>query len=341
MTEPAYTIQPVTVFNAAEVATVFRSVYGDAFPVQYVYHADQVMAEISAGRLAASLAFDCQGNAVGYVSSFKCAPNPYLWEGGNLIIVPGRGSDGLGWALMQHYLQPGELPGLMSDGIIGEAVCHHYFTQMGAVKLGFQECGLALDQLDGASFAEHRPDTERVACVVQCYELTDPAGVRYLPEQYFDFLQEICGRLRPRTLLPGCSSLPLDGETISTDQLFEEAGTWRFSVSSVGQDWEQFLDQVIATSRERKIVCLQLVISTALPCISAAVEQLRQRGFFIGGVYPRWFGDDGVMLQQLFGSEPEYDGIRLYTGVARKMLRAIRTDRDLRRKQCVGSKAAL
>lgn len=322
----AYTITAVNVTNAASVATVFRSVYGDAFPVQYVYHADQVMDEINAGRLAASLAFDNQGAVIGYVSFFKCAPNPKLWEGGNLVIVPGCGKDELGWGLMQHYLQPGNLPGLQSDGIIGEAVCHHYFTQVGAVKLGFAECGLALDLLDGSSFSEHRPDTQRVACVVQFYELSDPQGPCYLPEQYLDFLQDICGRLRPRTLLPGSLPLPRHEETVATEHWFEEAGTWRFSVTAIGEDWGRFLDQALATSRERKVVCLQIILSTALPCISEAVGQLQQRGFGIGGLYPRWFGADGVMLQQLFGNEPEYDGIKLYTDVARKMLRYIRSD---------------
>ena len=322
----AYTITAVNVANAASVATVFRSIYGDAFPVQYVYHADQVMEEIDAGRLAASLAFNGNGEAIGYVSFYKCAPNPNLWEGGNLVVVPGGGSDALGWDLMQHYLLPGKLPGPQPDGIIGEAVCHHYFTQVGAVKLGFEECGLELDLLDGASFSEHRPDTERVACVVQFYELSDPSDVCYLPEQYLDFLQDLYGRLRPRTLLPGSLPLPLSGETVSTDHWFEEAGTWRFSVSAIGNDWEQFLDRMLATCQERKIVCLQLVISTAMPCISEAVGQLRQRGFFIGGLFPRWFGNDGVMLQQLFGKEPDYDGIKLYTDVARKMLKSIRSD---------------
>ncbi|WP_277057887.1 hypothetical protein [Trichlorobacter lovleyi] len=328
MPETGYTIQPVDASNAAEVATVFRSVYGDGFPVPYVYHAALVMEEIRAGRLAASLAFDSKGNAIGYVSFFKCAPNPNLWEGGNLVVVPGGGKDELGWGLMQHYLQPGNLPGLQSDGIIGEAVCHHYFTQVGAVKLGFQECGLALDLLDGASFSEHRPETERVACVVQLYELSDPQGPCYLPEQYRAFLHGIYERLRPRILLPGTSPLPRHGETVATDHWFEEAGTWRFSVSAIGEDWGMFLDRILVKSRERKAVCLQLIVSTALPCISEAVAQLRQRGFFIGGLYPRWFGNDAVMLQQLFGKEPDYEGIKLYTGVARKMLHDIRSDRE-------------
>lgn len=321
-------ITAVTAANAASVAIVFRSVYGDSFPAPYVYHADQVLAEIEAGRLAASLAFDRDNRAIGYVSFFKCAPNPNLWEGGNLVVVPGCGADNLAWDLMQHYLYPGSLPGQLPDGIFGEAVCHHYFTQVGAAKTGFLECGLALDQLDAASFHEHRPETERVACVVLFYELSDPSGVCYLPEQYFEILQEICGHLRRRELAPGLSPLPSDGATVSVDHWFEAAATWRVSVSAIGADWQRFLDDLLEKAQKRDVACLQVVVATSQPCIGMAVGQLRQRGFFLGGLYPRWFGDDGVMMQRLLGKEPDYEGIKLYSDKSRKMLQFIRSDRE-------------
>ena len=41
-------------------------------------------------------------------------------------------------------------------------------------------------------------------------------------------------------------------------------------------------------------------------------QPLSQRGFFMGGIFPRWFGADGIMMQQVLGKEPEYGGIKLY-----------------------------
>jgi hypothetical protein len=155
MPERQYTITPVSQANAARVATVFRAIYGYDFPVKYVYHAGQVMREINEGRLAAALAFDETGTPAGYISMFKCAPNPKLWEGGNVLVVPGHGSGNLASMLMRYYLQPQNVPDRFSDGVFGEAVCHHYFTQLTCSKSGFTDCALALDQVDSSGFREH------------------------------------------------------------------------------------------------------------------------------------------------------------------------------------------
>ena len=288
--ERRYTITAVSESNAAEVANVFRAIYGDDFPVKYVYHADQLMGELNEGRLAASLAFDEKGTPAGYVSAFKCAPNPQLWEGGNLLVIPAHGDGELAWMLMQHYLRPASLPGSQGDGIFGEAVCHHYFTQYNCAKAGFVDCALALDQLDAASFREHRPDSDRVACLLQFFEHAEPLEPVYLPDRYATLLQRLFAQLRPRTFLPGTAPLPDAGETVRKDSFYETAATWRVSVSSVGAGWASTLDELLIEAAGRNVISLQVVLSASLPYTGAAVELMRQRGFFLAGSFPAGSG---------------------------------------------------
>jgi len=323
---PGCSIFTVTADTSADVAKVFRAVYGESFPVRYVYHPDQFMAEIRGERLCAALAVDQDGEAIGYASIYRNAPNPLIWEGGNLVLIPGRGDDRLAWSLMAYFKAPGRLPGPLPDGFYSESVCHHYFTQVGCAKLGFIDCAIELDQLAGASFAEHRPDSERVACVLQFCEQTDPPGPAFLPERYEHLLRELAGPLRPRSFLVSGSHLPEEGTTTSSDSHYAFARTWKVSVSDVGGDWESWLDTLLVQARERQVVSLQVILSTGLSCIGAAVEAMRKRGFFLGGLFPRWFGGDGIMLQQVLGKEPDYDGIKLYTPRARTLLGMIRDD---------------
>lgn len=328
MSDPPFTIRPVDASNAEAVPSVFRSLYGDSFPMEYVYHGDRILAEIEAGRLHSALARGADGMPVGYIALYTNTPNPRLWEAGNLLVVPGRGSGDLAWSLMQHYLRPENRPATGSDGIFGEAVCHHYFTQLGCAKSGLVDCALMLDQMNGSAFKEHAPETERVACLLQFIEQSDPTGIGYLPQQYFELLQGLLKPLRPRTLLPGTAPLPGAGEVQRQDKWFEGAGMWRVAVSAIGADWELFLDDLLARARQRQVTSLQVVLSAGLPCISAAVERMRQRGFFLGGVLPRWFGADGVMMQQVLGKEPDFEGIKLYGAVAKSLLTFIRNDRE-------------
>jgi hypothetical protein len=307
---------------------VIRSVYGDSFPVSYVYDRDQILAEISSTRLFAVVAYDQDKNPVGYASLFRTAPNPRLWEGGNLVVVTALSGSGLAWDLMEYLMRSGILPGDPPDGFFGESVCHHYFTQVGSSKFGFHDCAILLDQVAGDSFREHRPDTERVACVLQYLEQKDFGDPVFLPYPYKDRLMQLAGPLRPRQFRESSLPIPAHAKTVWEDQYFESSGTWKISVSDAGSDWEVFLDERISEARARQVVSLQVILSAGMPCISAAVAQMRTRGFFLAGLFPRWFGTDGIILQQVFGKEPDYKGIKLYTPTARALLEFIRSDRE-------------
>ncbi len=62
------------------VPCIFRSVYGNGFPMDYVYHGNRVMEESTAGRLRAYLMLDAEKTPIGYATAFPNAPNPRLWE---------------------------------------------------------------------------------------------------------------------------------------------------------------------------------------------------------------------------------------------------------------------
>ena len=54
-------------------------------------------------------------------------------------------------------------------------------------------------------------------------------------------------------------------------------------------------------------------------------EYLRGRGYFFGGVLPRWFGADGFLMQKVT-VRPNWEGIRLYSEKAQKICDFIRED---------------
>ena len=328
MSDNSFTIKTVDESCAGLVPALFQAIYGNDFPVQYVYHADQILAEIQAGRLASALALDKDNQGIGYVAIYKNTPNPKLWEGGNLLVLPDYGDVDPAWALVTHYLQPENIPTSGSDGMFTESVCHHYFTQLGCVKSGFTDCALMQDQMNADSFKEHAPDTSRVACLMQFFEQSDPQMPCYLPERYFDFLQGLMCSLRHRRLLTGSEPLPMEGVTEYSDSWFSDSGMWRLSVSHIGSDWSLFLENLLQQAAQRNVTSLQVVISAALPCCGAAVEAMRRHGFFLGGIFPRWFDADGILMQLVVGKQPDWDGIKVYSKTARELLEFIRNDQQ-------------
>lgn len=317
--------------NAHHVGAVFRSVYGENFPVKNVYQPEMLCKEIGAGRLTAALAFAQGGRAAGYISAFKSAPNFRLWEAGNLVVDPEFASTDVTTPLSEYYLSSSMNLTAGSDGLFSEAVCCHYFTQVGAIKSGLFDCALELDQLSGDSFKDgksNKAETTRVSCVLNFKEFTDPTETEYLPARYAEMLRTLAAPLRPRTFLTGGTAPPSAGMTVREDSYFDFAQTWKIAIRKIGADWAAVIAEILAEAHRRRVISLQITLDTACPPIDAAVELLRDQGFFFGGLMPRWFGTDGVLLQKLFGDEPEFEKIKLYSPTARKLLKFIRAERE-------------
>lgn len=326
MSENSFRIVPVDATNAHFVGTVFHSIYGEDFPVKYVYQPELVLREIAGQRLAACLAFTETEQPAGYISLFPNAPNPHLWEGGNLIVNPAYKHTDLALELFQHYFKPSSA--LQGDGIYSEAVCHHYFSQVNCIKAGMSDCAIVLDQLASDIFKDGRTESDRIACVWNFWELTaSSAGAEYLPPQYADILQKLAQPLQPRAFAIASAPLPRQGNTVQTDTYHASVQTWKISIEEIGSDWQSVLEQIDHTAAQRQVISLQLIINTACPHIGAAVQAMQQQGFFFGGLVPRWFGTDGVLMQKVYGKEPDFAGIKLYTQTAKELLAYIRTDR--------------
>ncbi|MCX5817983.1 MAG: hypothetical protein NTX75_17350 [Proteobacteria bacterium] len=331
MPDELFRIVAVDVANAHHVGTVFRSLYGEDFPVKDVYQPEVLWKEIQAGRLVSALAFDVKGQAVGYISMFKTAPNPRLWEAGNMLVDPGYAHTNISSHLIRCYFDPAMCRMTDIDGIFNETVCCHFFTQVSAAKIGMTDCALELDQLDGDSFKDgksNKTGTARVSCVLYFWELTDLLEAEYVPVRYDTILKRIAGSLRPRILFPSTDALPTDGSTSLEEKYYASAKTWKVVVPMVGGNWAAAVEDILSKAKQRRVISLQVTLNMACPHIGAAVDLLREKGFFFGGMAPRWFGTDGLLMQKLFGSETEYEKTKLYTPFSKELLAFIRSDRE-------------
>jgi hypothetical protein len=59
--------------------------------------------------------------------------------------------------------------------------------------------------------------------------------------------------------------------------------------------------------------------------VGQAVDVLRKRGYFLGGILPRWFDVDGMLMQKITG-RPNWEGIQLFSDRAKKILELIKKD---------------
>lgn len=331
MNRSGFRILDVDATNAQHVGTMFRAIYGEDFPARIVYEPEQLWREIQQERLFAALAFSEEGEPIAYLSFFKSAPNPRLWEAGNMMVVPAYAQTDVGMELASYGLEQFKGKLRESDGLFGEAVCSHYFTQVNGIKSGMVDCALELNQLDGSSFKDgknNKAGLDRISCLLHFRELSQPTAEEYLPERYADPLQKLAAPLQSRSFRDSTAVLPLTGFSDRVEQYYEAAKTWKIAVRSVAGDWREFVEKTIAEAEIRQVVSLQVAVNTACPAVGAAVEVLREQGFFFCGLAPRWFGTDGVLMQKLWGDEPDYEETKLYSQTAKELMAFIRQDRE-------------
>jgi hypothetical protein len=323
--------------NVRHVATVFRSVYGEDFHARDVYDPALLWKKIQAGQIVSALAFSADGQPAGYISLFKNAPNPRLWETGNIVIVPGKPDTDLSLRLFRYYEELISSRAADMDGFFTEAVCSHYFTQKSGAESGMVDCGLELDQLDGSSFKDgksNKAGSARVSCVLSFKEKIDQTGPVYVPVRYEGILRKITGSLRPRDLFLSTAGMPVQGTSTREERYYPASRTWKLSFRDIGSDWITVVEDIVRQARQREVISLQITINIALPYVGEAVEVLRENGFFFGGMVPLWFGTDGLLMQQLFGTEPHYEEVKLYTPMAKGLLAYIKIDRQTVRENC-------
>lgn len=317
--------------NAHHVGDVFRSVYGEEFPAKIVYQPEDLYKEIRDGKIMSGLAFNEDEQPAGYVSMYKAAPNPGIWEAGSIVVNPEYKHTSVSQELVYYCRNLISNVATDTDGIFMEAVCSHYYTQVNCAKTGMFDCGIELDQLDGKSFKDgksNRAGTARVSCLFSFMETSDPVSPAYLPAVYDEIVRQVAVPLRRRRFIPSTAEIPDSVKTRIDDKYYPQAATCKIAVHEIGNDWAQAVESMVRDACERGTISLQITLNMAEPHIEKAVDILRKHGFFFGGLIPRWFESDGLLMQRLFNDEPQYEKIKLYTSTAKDLLRFIGNDRE-------------
>ncbi|HEX9078945.1 MAG TPA: aromatic amino acid ammonia-lyase, partial [Desulfuromonadaceae bacterium] len=75
----------------------------------------------------------------------------------------------------------------------------------------------------------------------------------------------------------------------------------------------------------RRCEVLQVFVNLGEAWNGAVIELLRKSGYFLGGLLPRWFDSDGLLMQKVL-EMPPLDSIMLYSERAHRILRFIRRE---------------
>jgi hypothetical protein len=307
--------------DAEGVARLYYAVYGDTFPIDYVYDPAELI-RLNAGLdLHQVVGRTQKGDVVGLYALFRNPPGRHIMEGGSWIVHPAYRGTSLAMRMARRvHSQPPER--LELDVISGQCVCNHVITQ---------KLGVSLKSLVGALELEAMPPKPdelgggsegRVSLLDEFEMIHDRPHTIYLPRQYADTLRSIyasrgLNREFAEDGLPGQS-------TVSSLQDLGEAGLAKITVDELGRDFAGHLAGVESEYPGRHVY--QTVLPLGQPGCSMAVEAARAAGYFLGGLLIQWYDQDGLLLQKL-AAEPDLSRIQLYRQESKDLLELIMSDR--------------
>ena len=314
--------------DANGVVELFRSVYGNDYHVKSIYDPDQLIAEQLSGKTYRAVVRTTGGEIIGHTAFCATSPlNPALYEALQLLVRHDWRGTSVATEL-NRFAIPGIPVKFGLKQVWGEAVCNHVSSQRAYTENRYAETGCELALLPGAGMARSMKvaDAGRVAVIVVFRPYEARPQTIYLPTVYWKELEYLYADFdHGHRFLPGDAHLPAKQKTQGKLELYSQVAVARMNFTAIGSDFSDLLTQFDHQASENGILVYQVFLPLTVAATGEAVDILRRCGYFLGGVMPRWFGDDGLLMQKVLGS-PNFEGVRLYTERAKNILELVTAD---------------
>ncbi|MBN1277582.1 MAG: hypothetical protein JXA35_08825 [Deltaproteobacteria bacterium] len=312
--------------DADGVTRLFLEVYGKGYPIETYINPGKLIEENAKNRTVSSVARTVRGDIVGHNALYNSAPYHGIYESGaGLVHKYYRGGKGIFTKMVAHGLEMASQR-FGFDGVYAESVCNHVFSQRLTRDLGLSTHAIEVDLMPATAYVKEESAAGRVASLLEFLSLKPRTHRVYLPPVYKDSLSFIYSGLDDkRELAVSDEALSSNSKSEIKTQLFSYAQVARLAVTDTGDDFEPAIRNEEITVRQQGVSVIQVWLKLSSGSVGEAVEILRSRGYFLGGVLPRWFDDDGLLMQKIFIA-PSWEGIQIEYERARELLEIVRID---------------
>ncbi len=310
--------------DAAGIGNVFRSTYGENYPIKIFYDPQSLTDANRNLDYLSIVAESSDGKIVGVVNLFRSAPYSRIYECGSGLVLEDYRNYKLSTRLMDYLYNEWVPNASHVEEVFGEAVCNHIYMQRIVERMQSVETAIEIDLMPQDAFVKEESAHGRVASLLcfRCYK-PKPHAI-YFPEKYTSELHYIYSGIQDsRTILNGIGKL--DGKTASFVQTFAFAQVARISILHAGTDLYQHIVDLENQLKAEGIIVFQVWLNMEKNTIDASVNVLRDCGYFFGGPLPRWFDGDGFLMQKI-QDNPNFDEIVLYSDRSKEILSIIRND---------------
>lgn len=312
--------------DALGIARCYYAVYGDKFPIDYVYDPKAIIAVNEGDEHFTVVARTDKGDVVGLIGVFRGGQQRSVYELGQLMVLKDfRNGKSIGYNLAAFAVN--DLAAKIgAQAVFCEALCNHTISQKIADKLGFTSSALEVEVMPAEAFVAEGGVKRKVSLLMGFKVLHDSPQTIFLPDTYRDIFQQTYANFSMKRSIALHEETP-SGDTECTSSVISGAGIVKVVVNRIGLDLIEHIFHTILKDKEDHIVHVQLRLTD--PCVNWACNELKKGGFILGGLLPLWFEDDGMFMQRL-PDGAHYEEIHIFTDDAKNILKTIKCDSEYR-----------
>ncbi len=312
--------------DAEGVARLFTEVYGDEYPAKIVYHPDRLVAAFENREQIPIVVRTPDNRVVGYSSLFRAAPDKGVYEKGNGAVSPAFRNAGVMRMIFRCVKEA--LSGIGNITVLfGEPVCNHIYIQKAALaELPFVETALEIGLMPAEAYEKEKSALGRVSTLLMFITVEPKPHTVHVPEIYEEYFRYIYQGLDDgRSFSRSGGDLPASQQTRIDTEVFDSAQVARLTVHEAGSSFERTLLAEEECVLGRHVEVIQVWLKLSRPWVGEVVAVLKNNGYAFGGILPRWFGEDGLLMQKTL-TPPDWEGIHLFSDRAKKILEFIKAD---------------
>jgi hypothetical protein len=233
-----------------------------------------------------------------------------ICESGAGLVHPEFRSGSLFNRMVEHGVEVGA-PRHGIQAVFCEPVCNHVFSQKLCNTQGYLTCAMELSLMPSAAYVKEKSAKGRVSTTLVFKVLQPLAHQVYLPGDYAENLRELYeGLVDERELTASQPGQPSEDGTRLNGNYFEFARVARLALWRAGSDFPAVLDRELSSLHDKGVEVVQMWINLTNPHTDFIIKELRDRGYFLGGLLPRWFDVDGMLMQWL-AAPPDWENMNL------------------------------
>ena len=314
--------------DALGVALAYYETYGETFPLEHVYDPEEIIRRNATDDQYTVVARTPRGEVVGLFGLFRHAPNPGVYEAGQLMVLKSYRKRHLSteFSLMAHDRLPKQL---RIPVVFLEAVSNSTISQRIVLPRGLVFTGLEVECMPSGIQAKEDEASRNISLFLM-FKLFEKASCDvYVPEPYRTFCETIYAELalpRAFSVAPAHTE-----ESVASPFFIQETGLMRLTVTRAGWDFGEVVAAAEAKAGPGGMI--QIFLNLGDGAAPQAAAMLRDRGYFLAGLLPFWFGADGLLMQKV-GQEPDWDAIQCADQKASAIRDLVRE--DFERAHCQG-----